>query len=687
MECFEAVELGLRMNSSHSKFWRFGMLLLLFSPLSVSAQEGVSVEDNMPAIYSYDDPNAINSYTFHYSYTAESALWEEDFTDGIPSSWENSGFDGYMQFDQTAVWEYRGPNTQPDVNVGSRGAYSVNRIPINSPSAQNGFVIFDSDYLDNGGNENGLGMGPAPAPHVGTLTTEVIDLSGSPDVMLELASYARVFFARLSIVLSNDGGVTWNDTISIYSDRLLGINRSSENAEHLRYDVSDVLGGSPQARIRFVFDGRPGNISGSAYYFWMIDDIRLSVLPEHALEFVENHGAPANDIVFSGDPASGKYGYISLKQSRAVSFDANILNFGSETQTNVKLIVQVWDDNDNLMFSDATSGVCLMPGDTLTYNHLSTQTWRPITQGVYKVVYLGESDSVDGKSLPVVEREYFVRVTDSVMSLDFGNFDNSVGTDQVGHDASAIASRFDLFEDERLFGVRVGISPRTVPGGIIEVTVYDSTGFNFVSGFPTQSLAFAQYTVTADDVDNEWVYLDVSNGKSNPVYLETGKTHSYYVVVTMFSNNGRYPIFIKNDETFPQPTRASLMYFTHFFPRWYTGFAGNLEINAPHIRMITCPALHAAACMSIGVQEVTLSDKLEVYPNPANDRVYLEIGDLNGDLNLSITDVRGRTMITQEERVSSGAIVPVSLEHFTPGVYLLTVTKEDAVSTYRITVQ
>ena len=68
-------------------------------------------------------------------------FWSEDFQSGIPTTWTNS----------TAPWVYRGPGTPPGSGVGSQGAYASNSTPIASPTANNGFIIFDSDYYDNNG--------------------------------------------------------------------------------------------------------------------------------------------------------------------------------------------------------------------------------------------------------------------------------------------------------------------------------------------------------------------------------------------------------------------------------------------------------------------------------------------------------------------------------------------------------
>ena len=98
-------------------------------------------------------------------------LFSEDFSSGIPTTWSNSGTANGVS-DPDAKWEYRGTTTTPNNSIGSRGAYSnANSGPIQSASSSNGFVIFDSDYLDNNGIAGNFGNGLAAAPHLVNLET------------------------------------------------------------------------------------------------------------------------------------------------------------------------------------------------------------------------------------------------------------------------------------------------------------------------------------------------------------------------------------------------------------------------------------------------------------------------------------------------------------------------------------
>ena len=131
-------------------------------------------------------------------YQGETVIWSEDFASGIPTTWMNYGT-AVGVADPDAKWEYRGTTTTPSIATGSRGGYagpaSTGQLPIQSTTAANGFVVFDSDFLDNAGIAgNFCGTGSiACAPHVANLETGVINLLGHPTVDLLFTQYYRRF--------------------------------------------------------------------------------------------------------------------------------------------------------------------------------------------------------------------------------------------------------------------------------------------------------------------------------------------------------------------------------------------------------------------------------------------------------------------------------------------------------------
>ncbi|NBU70126.1 MAG: hypothetical protein EBS53_01540, partial [Bacteroidetes bacterium] len=94
-------------------------------------------------------------------------IFQDDFSAGA-STWTNQGFEGLnlgTTPDTTGVWEYRGPATTPNTGTGSRGAYGTANLTVQSSTPANGFMVFDSDWLDNNGVQGAFGQGIFPAPH------------------------------------------------------------------------------------------------------------------------------------------------------------------------------------------------------------------------------------------------------------------------------------------------------------------------------------------------------------------------------------------------------------------------------------------------------------------------------------------------------------------------------------------
>jgi len=121
------------------------------------------------------------------------AIFTWDFAEGIPLDWDNASDSG------VANWEYRGPDTTPDLSVCSQGSCGGTSLPITSETASNGFVIFDSNYWDdNVGPCGNLGAGPDPGPHEAYLTSPSLDFSAYPNVALTFQQQYRHFTGTTS---------------------------------------------------------------------------------------------------------------------------------------------------------------------------------------------------------------------------------------------------------------------------------------------------------------------------------------------------------------------------------------------------------------------------------------------------------------------------------------------------------
>lgn len=663
-------------------------LALAFSSSMAFAQSSGTLQTKEQLTVNNVDDVAKRGVKSKSSNGAEAIIWQETFGSGIPSTWTNQGFNGFGNVQANCLWEYRGPNTTPNNTVASRGAYWSGGA-ITSPTVANGFVVFDSDYLDNGGVAGNFGNGSAPGPNIAVLTTNTINLTNEPFVQLSMYSLFRTLgsnatFQKSKVAFSTDGGLTWPDTILLHPT--LGSNTVFQGVEVA--NVSAYIGGESNVKMRIMFDARQaialtGGLTAYGYYFWAFDDIKLESLPKHELRFTEWNGAPAQDIIYGPQAGSSKMGIMSKNsasdQTRDIEFDANVLNYGWGSLNNVKLTVDILDLSGTLLTSFTSTGSAnLSPGDTADYNTLNTYNnpWNPNAVGVYQVVYKATSDSATA-----VSDTFYVQVSDSLMSLDNNVFSNSLGTPNLGNDGSALASRIDLIQPALMTGVWVGLSSTTVAGATLEVVIADSTGFDYtVAGFPTASLRGqsdpnSPYVITAADITNGYVQIPVNDGTNPYVSLPAG---GYFVAVYMYSNNGANLVRIINDATFSQSGGSKIM-FDSDDNRWYSGYSASRTFNNPWIR--------AKFWSAIGIEENILSTSVKVGPNPASDVLNVSFDNIEGDFTLTMTDVTGRVVRAENISVFGAANHTMSVNGLAKGVYMLNINNGKANITHKISVQ
>lgn len=620
----------------------------------------------------------------------EVTLWSEDFANGIPATWTNQGFDEFMTPNTAIRWEYRGTTTTPSNTVGSRGAYG-SAAPLASATTANGFVVFDSDWMDNAGTQGNFGNGTAAAPHIGYLTTPTINLTGEANVSLRFQQYYRRFAGpggvqtvpATYIEFSTNGGTTWGNRVTLNTG--VAVNAATPNGAIVELDVSAYIGNAANARMRFIFDGD--------YYVWMLDDIELTDIPSNSLKFTPWAGSPKQDIIFrskTGDNA--RYGHLTVKQCRDVFFDANIYNFGLTTQTNVRLEIDVLNASNAVVFNTSTPDTTLLRGDTATFNVLNTNTpWNACTLGEYRVVYKTRSTNIPTATGSVMETDTFiVRVTDSIIAQNFGDaILNTIGTNtNFGLDGVAFAPRIDLTNDERAFGSWAWLSTASRPGALVNVYVYDTTGFDLIAGFTSQPKAFVTKTITSADTAARFIRFNFADQNGVPIYLDNG---GYYVVYEFFSSNNATPIFIGNNATFPQPNFGSVFYFTRpgETPRWFTGFNNSTAFVNPIIRLITCPATSAAICMTLSLEDVSIQESISVYPNPTSGVLNLRFDTQNfKHYDVKLVNMNGQVVFNSEFGAAAQAVETLDFSAMAVGLYMLNITSNDGkVNTYKVNIQ
>jgi hypothetical protein len=275
---------------------------------------------------------------------------EERFENGIPAGWENGSSSGISQ------WEYRGPNTVPDVNVGSIGSCVNSSHVVQSETRENGFVIFDSNFWDdpNGPCGQGFNSGQDPAPHTAWLTTASLDFSDQPIVVMNFQQRFRYHIVSQAVVqLSINGG----DFFTVYSNPT-STGAQSDPVQYVNVSITQWAAFQSDVRVRFFYQG--------IYYYWQIDDLVFYAPNDNDL-LLET--AQYTDFDFS----TGLTGLERMEYDRyarimvpTINFKAKVKNIGALTQTGCTVTGTIVNNLNQQVYSSTSSVFNLNPGQSTT---------------------------------------------------------------------------------------------------------------------------------------------------------------------------------------------------------------------------------------------------------------------------------------------------------------------------------
>ncbi|MDP2175070.1 MAG: T9SS type A sorting domain-containing protein, partial [Bacteroidota bacterium] len=74
----------------------------------------------------------------------------------------------------------------------------------------------------------------------------------------------------------------------------------------------------------------------------------------------------------------------------------------------------------------------------------------------------------------------------------------------------------------------------------------------------------------------------------------------------------------------------------------------------------------------LSVNELNLSPKVSIYPNPSKSHVMIQVKNPNqANLTIQITDNMGRLIVNETKAINNNGEIPVSLENYTNGIYFI----------------
>lgn len=589
--------------------------------------------------------------------SAEAIIWSEDFANGIPASWNQ------VTDPSAAVWEYRGVSTVPNLSAGTRGSCvsSGNAFgpPIQSPSAANGFVIFDSNFWDdNIGPCGNFGAGEVPGPHFAALETESIDLSDFTSVALRFNQYCKNFQAETRVEYSIDGAeweLLWVNDVPTNSGES-PLNRFD------RINVSQQIGGESNVRLRFVFDGN--------YYFWMLDDIELFEVFENNLVINSATYGNYNPLSTTGSGYQGmEYSMYPLQMLPNVQFRTTTFNWGSMEQTGCRMIADLtYDETGDTLYSGMSNAIIMAPDQSQNFSVPAYQL-EP-AMGEYTAHFRMEQDQEDeDPSVSHITRSF--EVSDVTYARDRLSTEGIyVPTSNLFGLQYEVGNFFQITEDDQTvesisIGIGTGSDPMAMVYGRIYKFTINSSGVSSTIIAETDLFGVTGYSYN-NVGDNNVMTLPLNE------FVTLEKDSAYLVVAGAPDGPGSvlFPV---------SGTSEDFTSMVRFFPNlWF------YLVRTPLIRMNFGPV--------VGVEEVKKEEAftMNCYPNPAAYQLRVDFSlESQQRVEFALYDQTGRVVMTDPQgHLSTGehnAVIDVS--GIAPGWYVATLTAGEKRTNKMIVIQ
>lgn len=546
-------------------------------------------------------------------------LWDSDFS--TPADWTVSNGGTHTDGEWAIVNSLPASYSSVATSTGTFDFAAIWDL-----GAHGDFALVDSDASGSGQTqETYISTGDL------TIATDIVTAGGTVNDALSISwtEFYRHFQESNYVEVSNDGGATWdqylvNDVEVNTNSQTPGVDPDQE-IDFLT--VNAPAGGwSDVVRVRFFYQG-------TWDWFWAIDDVSVSTLPDFDLKLVSSEWS------FGGV----QYHSIPLEQIQPALFSGNVLNNGSTDLTDVILNVDV---NGSAGASSAT---------VATFAPAATDSlfasYTPGTAGTYDFAVSFDQNEVDdimiNNAFPLIET---VTVGGTMYAADNGSDDNIGGGDATvdGTNASGFeaGNYYDIFSDDYVQSVTVGIDTYAANEGqeIYGVLYQLNAGaFDFVA-----QTSFNQ--IFAADLGADkllWFDDSVQVVAGNTYFLAVGCTGDF-----QYKTGG-----IAIDQT------ALIFYGTMANPLTNGNF---FTSRTPVVRM-------GFEAPTVGINENSNVFGVSVYPNPAaeNATVKFELANAT-DVEFNVTDLSGKVIFTNNlGNVTAGAhTLNIPTADMANGVYL-----------------
>ena len=588
----------------------------------------------------YQDPNITSS--------ANSAvpIWEEDFSGGFPVGWSTYTSNTQGGF-ATCNWAW---STDGSWGNFSGGGTTAADAAINSTTSSNGFLISDIDSANH--FVNGQPSGSNYEYIDSYFTTEAISTLGYPSVTLEFEHNFR-FNNGVDLVVSvSNDSISW---IDFFVQGNATNNQESADPEVLNLNISCVAGNQSTVYIKVGWSAR--------VYYWMIDDMKLIETPNHVLSLEEsNYGGWFTTPTTNGFGLD--YSFYPLNQATAhpYNFEGVITNLGGQPQT-TNLNIEVKDASGANVFTGLSNDSILNPQDVAcNFDEkvfLGNLGFTPSVIGVYQFNIWGTSDST-ATDTAILESV----VTNDIYGRDDDNQYSDYGLGRYCG-GMVIGNYYDVFDADNLKSISVYIDDESVVGADIYVVLYE-VDVNNDKIFLEQS---SDYTLQTNDID-AWVEVSfdspISLTPNTYMAAVGGYAHPFDTSMIAMSKNAR-------------PTTCYIQ---------KNGCLNTGQTLGNWYWLSRVPMIRMNMGVTSTIYENYFNGSVEVFPNPSNGKITLEMNEVNNDIyNVTINNLLGQSVYSSEGYIHGFYKKNIDITKFGKGVYLIEVSNSSSIITKKLIIE
>ena len=582
----------------------------------------------------------------------------------LPTGWTTSGGAS------GASWHW--------TNTAATGQFNIG--VLNSTTAANGWMIFDSDSL---GSITG-----APNPMDGYLVSPSYSCTGHATVMLGFQQLFRRFNDSCFVEVSNNNGSTWT-TFPVIENNAMAYNTTLANNPTLsRINISSVAANQANVKIRFHYNGKEAGGS----FNWLIDDVYLSELDPVDLgislsTFGGNSPEPTfNDI----------YVYQNLPLSLVDSlYPLTVMqNYGSTTGTNTVVNAKVFYNGTQVYNQNVTYASIPVNGRDSVVQWPNSPGYKPTAVGSY-VGAFSIAPTNDAFAANNLDSNFF-NVTDTLYSIN-GKLGSSAyylhrpSTSSAGEGSYFMGSRFDIpiGKSDTVSSVSVAFNSQSTPGFVAVGQIYKLN----IGGSTWDPVGTTiQKTVGSADISTSagLVYANFPINNANGVLILDG---GIYAAVFTTINAAATSTVLVNTSTPLYNAPGLVGYYGQSSASNNNGaldFASGVSlatglVSTPYVRIGFGKKIAGA-----GVNEIPGVDVGKVYPNPAGNSVSVPVSvKQSTEVSITLTNVVGQAMATQNlgnMTANQSKTATFNTAALANGVYFMTVNANGARATSRFVI-